>query len=114
MRTKKGQITSAKMTGTVTVTVDRAVYHPLYQKRFKRSKKYLADTGDHQDLVVGDTVVISECRPLSKRKCFRVSEVLDRVPRVSEIKEEEAIEKSIHREKKHSASAPSTPSVSSQ
>ncbi|MDD5103563.1 MAG: 30S ribosomal protein S17 [Candidatus Peribacteraceae bacterium] len=114
MRTKKGQITSAKMTGTVTVTVDRSVFHPLYQKRFKRSKKFLADPGEHKDLVVGDTVVITECRPLSKNKCFRITEVLERVPRVSELKEEEAVEKSIHREKKRPSSVSSDSSVSSK
>ena len=119
MRTKKGQITSAKMTGTVTVTVHRSIFHPLYQKRFTRSKKFLADPGEHKDLIVGDTVLITECRPLSKNKCFRVTEVLERVPRVSELKEEEVIEKSIHREKKHtvhekkSSSASSASSVSS-
>jgi len=102
MRTKKGTITSAKMTGTVTVTVNRAVFHPLYQKSFTRSKKFLADIGEFKDLAEGDTVVISECRPLSKRKCFRISEVVDRVPRVSDLKEEEGIEQVIHREKKHS------------
>jgi len=114
MRTKKGQITSAKMTGTVTVTVHRSIFHPLYQKRFTRSKKFLADTGDHTDLAVGDTVLITECRPLSKRKCFRITEVIERVPRVSELKEEEAIEKSIHREKKRPSSASSASSVSSK
>lgn len=108
MRTKKGRITSTKMTGTVTVTVDRAVFHPLYEKRFTRSKKFLADRGEFTDLAEGDTVVITECRPLSKRKCFRITEVRERVPRVSELKEEEVIEKMIHREKKRPASAKAT------
>ena len=40
---------------------------------------------------VGDTVEITECRPLSKRKCFKVSQVLKRVPRVSDLAEEGAI-----------------------
>lgn len=102
MRTKKGTISSAKMTGTVTVTVDRSVFHPLYQKRFTRSKKFLADVGTFTDLQAGDTVVIAECRPLSKNKCFRIAEVVARVPRVSDLKEEEGIEQIIHREKKHS------------
>lgn len=100
MRTKKGTITSAKMTGTVTVTVNRSVFHALYQKRFHRSKKFLADVGTFTDLAPGDTVVITECRPLSKRKCFRITEVVARVPRVSEIKEEEALEQTMHRKKK--------------
>jgi small subunit ribosomal protein S17 len=113
MRTKKGIITSAKMMGTVTVTVHRSVFHPLYQKRFTRSKKFLADTGNLKDLAEGDTVVVTECRPLSKRKCFRVTEVIKRAPRVSEIKEEEVIEKTMHREKKRPASTSSESSPSS-
>lgn len=92
------------MTGTVTVTVHRSIFHPLYQKRFTRSKKFLADIGEHKDLVTGDTVVITECRPLSKNKCFRITEVVERVPRVSELKEEEAVEKTIHREKQRPSS----------
>lgn len=88
MRTKKGTITSAKMTGTVTVTVHRSVFHALYKKRFRSSKKFLADSRGIEDLAVGDTVVITECRPLSKNKHFKVTEVVKRVPRVSEMAEE--------------------------
>jgi len=99
MRKKTGTISSTAMKGTVSVTVHRHVFHSLYKKRYRKSKKYLADVGDVTDIVVGDTVVITECRPLSKNKHFRVTEVLDRVPRVSEVAEEEGIEKAIHREK---------------
>ncbi|MEI8229844.1 MAG: 30S ribosomal protein S17 [Candidatus Peregrinibacteria bacterium] len=99
MRTKKGVITSAKMTGTVTVTVHRTVFHPIYQKRFARSSKFLADTATFTDLQPGDTVMITECRPLSKRKYFRISEVINRVARVSEIKDEAIIEETAHRVK---------------
>lgn len=101
MRTKKGIITSAKMTGTVTVTVHRSMVHPLYQKRYRMSKKFLADTNG-QDLGIGDEVVITECRPLSKRKCFKVTEVLKRAPRVSELADEGAIA-SVMRKRKTTA-----------
>lgn len=97
MRTKKGIITSAKMQGTVTVTVHREVFHPIYKKRFKRSKRFLADTGTLTDLAEGDKVLITECRPLSKRKRFTVTEVLERAPRVSEIQEEAGLENVMHR-----------------
>ena len=63
------------------------------------SKQFFADTGEHKDLQHGDTVIITECRPLSKNKRFRVTEVVQRVPRVSEMKEEAETEKTIHREK---------------
>lgn len=91
MRTKTGVITSAKMTGTVTVTVHRHVPHPLYQKRFRVSTKFLADTNGHE-LHEGDEVTITECRPLSKRKCFKVTEILKKAPQVSELVEEGALE----------------------
>jgi small subunit ribosomal protein S17 len=109
MLTKQGTITSAKMQNTVTVTVHQQVRHPLYKKSFRKSKKFLADTNDMSDLGVGDLVVITECRPLSKTKHFKVTEVIKRAPRVSEMKEEAGVEQAIHREK-----VASEPSVSSQ
>lgn len=100
MRTKVGTITAAKMTDTVTVTVHRSVFHPLYRKRYRMSKKFLADTKGVKDIGVGDTVEITECRPLSKRKCFKVSNVIKRVPRVSDMAEESAIEGVMRKRKK--------------
>ncbi|HLD08195.1 MAG TPA: 30S ribosomal protein S17 [Candidatus Peribacterales bacterium] len=75
MRTKKGTVTSAKMQNTVTVEVTRYITHPIYKKRYPVSKKFLADTSG---ILVreGDTVEIGECRPLSKRKHFKVLNVL--------------------------------------
>ncbi len=111
MRTKIGTITSAKMQNTVAVTVHRYVMHPTYAKRYRVSKKFLADTNGN-DLWVGDEVTITECRPLSKRKCFKVTEVLKKAPRVSEMKTEtvEQNTKRDHRdatyEKKAKVSAP--------
>ena len=75
MRTKKGIITSAKMQQTVTVTVTRLVMHPKYRKRYPVSKKFLADTNG-LTMREGDTVLIGETKPLSKRKHFKVLEVL--------------------------------------
>ena len=98
MRTKKGIVTSAKMTGTVTVTVHAFVFHPIYKKRFRRSKKFLADTNGN-DVYEGDLVVITECRPISKRKYFKVTEIVEKAPRVSDMKEEATLEKAVNREK---------------
>lgn len=88
MRTKKGIVTSAKMQKTVTVEVTRFVMHPKYRKRYPVSKKFLADTGT---LAVqeGDTVLIGETRPLSKRKNFKVLEVLAKGAGVSGVSLEE-------------------------
>jgi small subunit ribosomal protein S17 len=98
MITKKGIVTSAKMTGTVTVTVHRQVFHPLYKKSYRMSKKFLADSTG-QDIGVGDEVLIAECRPLSKLKHFKIAEVLKKAPRVSDIQDEQAALKAIHRDK---------------
>jgi small subunit ribosomal protein S17 len=88
MRTKTGVITSARMQKTVTVTVHRSVMHPMYAKRFRVSKKFLADTNG-MDVAVGDEVVITECRPLSKRKCFKVTEILKKAIQLSDVRMEE-------------------------
>jgi small subunit ribosomal protein S17 len=106
MRTKIGIITSAKMQKTVAVTVHRYVMHPMYGKRFRVSKKFLADTNG-QEVGLGDEVEISECRPLSKRKCFKVTDVRKRAPKLADLKMEEVEQKTKrdHRdslaEKKH-------------
>jgi small subunit ribosomal protein S17 len=95
MITKKGTITSAgKMTNTVTVTVHRHMVHPVYKKGYRHSKKFLADTNG-MDLFLGDEVVIQECRPLSKRKHFKVTEVVKAAPRVSEMVNEKSVERAM-------------------
>ena len=72
---------------TVTVRVERTVRHPLYKKIMRRRKRYLAhDEGN--DCKIGDSVVIEECRPLSKRKSWRVVEILER-REVAEIQPQE-------------------------
>lgn len=101
MLIKKGTITSAgKMTNTITVTVHQQVSHPLYKKSYRQSKKFLADTAGMTDLMAGDEVIIQECRPLSKRKHFKLIEVVKRAPRVSEMAIEAGVEKAMHLEKK--------------
>lgn len=96
MLQKRGIITSAKMTGTVTVTVHHRKPHPLYRKSFRVSKKFLVDPSG-LELGVGDEVTIMECRPLSKRKRFKVSEILVRAERVGEIAEEAGLQEAMHR-----------------
>lgn len=69
-----GQVISKKMTKTATVLVSRSWQHPLYQKRIKKSKKYLVH--DEIGVKVGDRVMIKPCRPISKRKRFKIIEKL--------------------------------------
>ncbi len=84
MRTKNGIVTSASMQNTVTVAVHRSVMHPLYEKRFRTTKKFLADT-NNLTLNVGDEVTITECRPLSKRKNFKVTNILKKAAILSSL-----------------------------
>ncbi len=62
---------------TATVLVERRVMHPRYRKFVKRFKKYLVHD-ESNDVKVGDTIVAIECRPLSKRKSFRLKAVVAR------------------------------------
>lgn len=96
MTTIQGTVTSAKMQNTVTVTVHRNMLHPLYKKRFRVSKKFLADT-DGKDVKVGDEVIITECRPLSKRKHFLVSEIVKKAVQTAEIKTDARVEQAMAR-----------------
>lgn len=73
----QGIVVSDKMDKTVTVKVERTVMHQLYQRYLKKSKNYAAHD-EANDCRVGDKVLIVSCRPLSKRKRWRVSEVVER------------------------------------
>ena len=75
-RSVTGVVVSDRMDKTVTVQVTRLVKHPRYRKYVKRSKNYKAH--DEQNLCqINDTVVIQECRPLSKTKRWTVVERRD-------------------------------------
>ena len=73
MRSKTGEVTSAKMDKTIVVTVHSYKTHPKYKKRYRVSKKYYAHDEDKK-CKVGDTVTIYETRPLSKLKRWTVTE----------------------------------------
>lgn len=74
MRTKTGTVSSAKMNKTIVVSVFAYKTHPKYKKKYRTTKKFYAhDEG--QVAKEGDAVTISECRPLSKLKRWKVSEV---------------------------------------
>lgn len=76
LRTVEGRVVSNKMQKTVTVLVERQVKHGLYGKYIKRSTKLHAH--DEQGCQEGDVVRVTECRPLSKTKNWRVVEVVAR------------------------------------
>ena len=77
-KTLTGIVVSDKMDKTVTVLVERLVKHPVYKKYVRRRKKFAAHDETNQ-CRTGDTVLIIQSRPLSARKRWRVSKVLERV-----------------------------------
>ena len=76
-KTRIGLVTSDKMDKTITVSVERRLQHPIYGKSVKKSRKFVAHD-EKNDCNVGDRVRIMETRPLSKRKRWRLVEVLER------------------------------------
>ena len=76
-RLKTGRVISSKADKTVTVVLERQVKHPLYGKYIKRSTKVHAHDEDNS-CGEGDMVRISECRPVSKTKSWRVVEIVER------------------------------------
>ncbi|HKO89190.1 MAG TPA: 30S ribosomal protein S17 [Burkholderiales bacterium] len=76
-RSMTGRVVSDKMNKTVTVLVERRVTHPLYGKVVTRSKKYHAHD-ETNELKEGDLVTIEECRPRSKTKSWKVTQVVEK------------------------------------
>jgi len=76
-RSITGQVVSNKMDKTIVVLGERKVKHPLYGKFVRKSTKYHAHDGNNE-CKIGDTVMIKECRPLSKSKCWTLIKVLDK------------------------------------
>jgi small subunit ribosomal protein S17 len=74
---KVGVVTSNKMQKSIVVAVERKVKHPKYGKFINRTTKFVAHD-ETNTCQIGDTVRITETRPLSKNKCWRLVEVLER------------------------------------
>jgi small subunit ribosomal protein S17 len=72
-----GVVSSNKMDKTITVAVDRKVKHPIYGKFVHKTKKFHAHD-EKNECGIGDTVRIMETRPLSKSKCWRLIEIIER------------------------------------
>ena len=73
-----GRVVSNKMDKTIVVAVEDFVRHELYNKPFKRTKKFKAHD-ENNECRIGDRVKIMETRPLSKDKRFRLVEVVEKV-----------------------------------
>lgn len=72
-----GRVVSDRMDKTVVVIVERRFRHPMFERVVRRSKKYMAHDEDNA-CRPGDRVRIQETRPLSKRKRWKVVDILDR------------------------------------
>lgn len=75
---KTGVVVSNKMQNTIVVNVERKVMHPKYGKFVKKSNKFMAEDAKNE-CSIGDTVKIAETRPLSKNKCWRLVEIIEKV-----------------------------------
>jgi len=77
IKTMQGRVVSDKADKTVTVNVERRFKHPLYGKVVTVSKRYLAHDEENA-YQVGDLVEISASRPISRRKRFRVTKLIEK------------------------------------
>ena len=72
-----GIVSSSKMDKSISVVVERKMKHPMYGKFVNKSTKFIAHD-ESNDCNEGDLVKIMETRPLSKNKCWRLVEILER------------------------------------
>jgi small subunit ribosomal protein S17 len=72
-----GVVVSNKMDKSIVILVERKVKHPKYGKFVKRSSKFMAHD-EKNEAGIGDTVRIMETRPLSKNKCWRLVEIVEK------------------------------------
>jgi small subunit ribosomal protein S17 len=77
LRTLTGRVVSSKTAKTIAVEIERVVKHPMYGKYIRRTTRLLAhdETGEAKE---GDTVSITPCRPMSRRKSYRLVAVVNR------------------------------------
>ena len=77
IRTVTGKVLSNRMDKTISVSVERLVKHPVYGKYVRRTSKLLAHD-EKNECNEGDVVTIAECRPYSKRKSWRLVDIVER------------------------------------
>jgi len=78
-RTLTGRVVSNKMKKTIAVEIERLIRHPEYGKFIRRTTKLLAHDENNESRE-GDTVTIAPCRPMSRRKSWRLIAVIERAP----------------------------------
>ena len=75
LKLQSGIVVSNNMDKSIVVKIDRKIKHQIYKKTIKRSKKYIVHD-EQNKCKIGDLVQIAECRPLSKKKRFRLYKLL--------------------------------------
>jgi small subunit ribosomal protein S17 len=76
-KVKVGVVSSDKMDKSRVIVVERYVRHPLYNKYIKKRSKFMAHD-ENNESHIGDTVKIMETRPLSRRKRWRLIDIVER------------------------------------
>lgn len=76
-KSRIGIVRSNKMSKSITVAVERKVKHPIYGKFVKKTTKFMAHDEENK-AGIGDVVRIMETRPLSKNKCWRLVEIIEK------------------------------------
>ncbi len=77
-RTLTGKVISNKMEKSISVSIERLVRHPVYEKYIRRSTKLLAHD-ENNECNEGDVVIIESSRPISKRKAWRLQKIVTKV-----------------------------------
>lgn len=86
-KTLTGIVTSDKADKTIAVTVTSRETHPIYGKQYTVTRKYAAHD-EKNEAKIGDKVIISETRPISKRKAFKLDSIVDKSRGTIELKED--------------------------
>jgi small subunit ribosomal protein S17 len=76
-KVREGLVTSNKMEKSIVVSVERKLKHPKYGKFLKRTTKLTAHD-EKNECNIGDRVKVMETRPLSKNKCWRLVEIIEK------------------------------------
>ena len=77
LRTVQGKVVSNKMDKSIVVLTERRVKHPIYGKFITKTTKYMAHD-ENNEAGIGDTVQIMSIRPLSKRKTWRLVQIVEK------------------------------------
>lgn len=82
-----GIVTSDKADKTIVVTITSRKTHPIYRKQYTVTRKYMAHD-EANSAKIGDKVVITETRPYSKRKAYKLEEIIEKSRGIVKLKEE--------------------------